>query len=80
MALPEKYRFYPFSSKARKLVSSMYPKPLSKQNLSLKITSMISKGILYRDEDNFIDYNPSIKKLLSNPEFNVTFTCRPTDK
>ncbi len=79
MALPDTHRFYPFSYKARKLVSESYTPKMTKQNLSLKVNSLISKGYLYRDEDGFIDYTSSIKKLLNTKEFNVTITNRSTD-
>jgi hypothetical protein len=52
---------------------------MTKQNLSLKVNSLISKGYLYRDEDNFIDYTPTIKKLLNTKEFNVTLLNRAAD-
>jgi hypothetical protein len=79
MALPDTHRFYPFSYKARKLVSESYTPKMTKQNLSLKVNSLISKGYLYRDEDNFIDYTPTIKKLLNIKEFNVTLLNRAAD-
>lgn len=80
MALPSTHRFYPFSYKARKLVSESYSPTISKQNLSQKVTALLEKGYLYRDEDNFIDYNPVLKKMLELKEFNVTIVNRSTDK
>jgi len=80
MALPSTHRFYPFSYKARKIVSESYSPKISKQNLSQKVTSLLDKGYLYRDEDNFIDYNPVLKKMLELKEFNVTIVNRSTDK
>lgn len=79
MALPSTHRFYPFSFKARKLVSESYSPKISKQNLSQKVTSLLEKGYLFRDEDNFIDYNPVLKKILDTKEFNVTIINRSTD-
>ncbi len=76
MALPLKHRFYPFSTLARRIVSKSFPEPLTKQNISLKIASLIDKKFLYRDEDNFVDYNPVLKQLLDSKEFNVTITNR----
>jgi hypothetical protein len=61
-------------------VSESFTPSISKQNLSQKVTSLLEKGYLYRDEDNFIDYNPALKKMLDTKEFNVTIYNRSTDK
>jgi len=70
MTQPEKYKYYPFSAAARKEVMARSTVNHSKQTLSQKITSLVAKGYLFRDEDNFIDYNKVIKELIKQTEKN----------
>lgn len=77
--LPPKERYYPFSTKARKMIAALYVPTVTKQALSQKITSMVNKGYLIRDEDNFIDFNPVIKKLLKHEDLRIDLLYRPAD-
>lgn len=77
MTLPKEHRYYPFSPKARRLVAAMFPKKLSKQNISIKINSLLEKGYLFRDEDGFINYNPTLVTLMNKDTFDAALICRP---
>jgi len=80
MALPEQMHFYPFSPKAKKIVNATLPKPLSVQNMSIKICSLIDKEYLVRDEDNFVDYSPTLKQIIKSQSLDVNLQYRPTSK
>lgn len=80
MALPEQFAFYPFSPKAKKLINSSLPKPYSTQNLSIKICSLIDKKYLVRDEDNFVDFAPQLKKMIKSSSLDVTLQHNPSSK
>jgi hypothetical protein len=77
LSLPKQHDFYPFSPKARKEVMRKYPGKITVQLLSSRITSLIDKGYLIRDDDNFVDFSPSIKKLRHIDTFNVLLLYRP---
>jgi hypothetical protein len=71
LALPSKYEYFPFTAKARKEVSHQYEVPISVQIMSSRVTSLIAKGYLIRDEDNFVDFAPQIKKIRDLNSFDV---------
>lgn len=75
MALGKEHSYYPFSTKARKHVLSKTS--LSRQALYNRFASLLRKKILIRDEDNLIDFNPAIKRLLKEPSVNVSIQYRP---
>lgn len=77
LSLPKQHDFYPFSPRARKEIMKRYPGKITVQLLSSRIASLIDKGYLIRDDDNFIDYSPSIKKLRHIDTFNVLILYRP---
>lgn len=77
LSLPKSHDFYPFSPKARKEIMKKYPGKITVQLLSARITALIDKGYLFRDDDNFIDFSPSIKKLRHIDSFNVLILYRP---
>lgn len=80
LSLPKEHDFYPFSPKARKEIMKKYPGKITVQTLSSRIISIINKGYLVRDDDNFIDFSPSIKKLRHIDTFNVLLLYRPDSK
>lgn len=80
MALPEQMHFYPFSPKAKKIVNASLPRPLSTQNMSMKVCGLIDKKYLVRDEDNFVDYSPSLKQIIKSQTLDVNLQYRPTNK
>ncbi len=79
MDLPQSYRFYPFSPKARKMVNKSLPLPYSTQNLSIKICKLLDKRYLTKDEDNFLDFSPSIKQIIESKNLNVSLQHRPSN-
>jgi hypothetical protein len=71
LTLPRKYEYFPFTSRARKEIYTQYDPPMTVQILSSRVASLISKGYLVRDEDNFVDFAPQIKKLRALNTFDV---------
>ena len=69
--LPPKYQHFPFTSHARRIIYNQYDPPLSISMLSSRVTSLIQKGYLVRDEDNFVDFAPIIKKLRNTKSLDV---------
>ena len=71
LTLPRKYDYFPFTARARKEIYAQYEPPMSIQVLSSRVASLISKGYLVRDEDNFVDFAPQIKKIRALNSFDV---------
>ena len=71
LALPRQYDYFPFTAKARKEIYRQYTPNMSVQIVSARVTSLILKGYLVRDEDNFVDFSPQIKKLRTLNSFDV---------
>lgn len=75
LALPKEMQYMPFNSRARRIVSKAYPKPLSVASLSIKIARLIKSKHIVKDEDGFLDFSPSIRKIRDSHSFtiNVSF-------
>ncbi len=76
LSLPKEHEYYPFSPRARKLVTSLYDGKITIQLLSARLTSLIEKGYLVRDEDGFIDFAPQIRKLKNTTSFNALLSYK----
>lgn len=75
LALPKEMQYMPFNSRARRIISKSYPKPLSVASMSIKIARLISTKHVTRDEDGFLDFSPAIRKIRDSHSFtlNVSF-------
>lgn len=78
LSLPPKFDYFPFTAQARKLIYAKYNPPLTVSMLSSRITSLISKGYLVRDEDNFVDFSPNIRKIRRTSSFHVEIQATTT--
>lgn len=68
VCLPEKFKYYRFSSHAKKAVIKAFAakeKHLSMENVNNKIYSLLLKEILYKDEDKVVYLDKTIEKALS---------------
>lgn len=63
LSLPSEYDHFPFSPKGRKLVCRQMEPEITIQTISARLSSLISKGYLTRDEDGYVSFSPSVKKL-----------------
>jgi len=68
LSLPDKFKYFPFGSIPKKYVREKIKEELgvtwSNQNLNNKVYSLISKGILWRDEDSQVYFKPFIKQAV----------------
>lgn len=71
MALPKEMQYMPFNSRARRIISKTYTKPLSVASLSIKISRLIASKHIVRDEDGFLDFAPSIRKIRDSHSFTL---------
>lgn len=65
LTLPEKYSYAPFSTAARRYLAAK--DGVSVAAVNNHIYSLIDSGYIYRDTDNVLQINPSIKKLRNMP-------------
>ena len=77
LSLPKEHEYYPFSAPARKIVTKLYDGSITIQLLSARLSSLIDKGYLVRDDDNFINFTPHIKKLRNIDTFNALLLYQP---
>lgn len=61
--LPPKFEHFPFTALARKEIYKQYTPNLTVSQLSARVSAMVAKGYVVRDEDNLLDFSPHIKKL-----------------
>lgn len=71
MALPKEQQYMPFNSRARRIISKSYPKPLSVASMSIKIARLIATKHVVRDEDGFLDMSPAIRKIRDSTNFTL---------
>lgn len=71
LALPKEHWYLPFNSRARKIVNAQYGGKISSALMSTRIGKMIDAKYVYRDEDNFLDFSPSLKKLRESSTFTI---------
>lgn len=79
LSLPKKFDYFPFTALAKKIIYKEYTPPLSIAQLSTRVISLINKGYLVRDEDNFVDFSPHIKRLRRTNNFNAEIQIIPTN-
>lgn len=85
--LPEKFKYYRFSSHAKKAVIKAFKekdKHLTMENVNNKIYALLLKEILYKDEDKVVYLDKTIDKALTsliasfsaNKEFLLAFSIK----
>ena len=77
MALPKEQQYMPFNTRARKIISKSYSKPLSIASMSIKISRLIETKHIVRDEDGFLDFSPSIRKIRDSNHFSLNVSINP---
>lgn len=63
--LPPKFKYYRFSSPAKKAVIKSSEQKLSIANINNKLYSLIEKGIIYRDDDKVLYMDKSVEQATS---------------
>ena len=69
MLLPIKYKHQRFTSPARKIVLNSLAEmgwKIKAVNLNAKVTSLLTKGYLFRDTDGLLAITPALEKLLTH--------------
>lgn len=79
MALPEEHNYMPFSSRARRIVSKKYYTPLSSALLSMRVRRLLDAGLVVKDEDGFLDFSPSVKKIRDSNSFTINVSISTED-
>ena len=66
LLLPSRYKHHKLSPQARKLMREALSKKgwvTSRTNFNNKVTSLVSKGYLFKDEDGFLTVSSSIEAI-----------------